>query len=1120
MSWATDLHRIHIFWCLLSVLGLLTQSVAQPVSVPFSFCAPSTVTEPNPLKRVNVTGVYGQLYHPNGPDTTSLKLTAFGEIGEVLEGYSNQTGYLATLFTSTNYLTFSVFDNTSSLCESIRPPSPLPALVGNDTNYCPIPAGPLAFGLSVPLSGPYSLKTMVTQIRIVDSSSPAHELACLEVAVTPVTSDHHPYGGWTGIFWGTIALVLSYWIVIGIGRISAAWDRGLGRSGNPWWLKVERTGFVLASALSGEKFSVSPALLRFATPSTRDVILTTQWCATLGMIAVQWPDFAYPILAQTSWATLLSNTTLVSGSTDLKSWSPRYSTPYEPPSNFVDQIKDDHSPLYMDNTAPNLLLTFPPGSNDGLAKYVSAIGVLPQNAFGICLATFLLIVGTVVTLSALIALIGWTGSGILGASKKPQPERKDPSDAEAGRRTPWKRRFSLNSFHGSVTHGNLVRLLVLFHLPITIYSCYHLQLDSHLASAKSKVLAGLSLALFSLLLPGWLIFRIVTTSTSKLYEATRTLLALGPLYNQYQPRSQLFCTLFFASNLIIGMVIGFGQKSGTVQAVIILVVEVAITLSTSVWLPWMTGAQMGVISFMFCVARIIATVLVVILAAPVSIGTQAAGWVAFGILAIMGLMYSFLAVMLITKLLEGVARLVRGLSFASSRHSLDTGLFGVLGCCGGISRRNKRNSRRAERRSGEGRARHSHGYSEASSHATTSPPYARGNANVSYLKPEQASIPYRESSDDDTGFIMESWSKTDLNLPAGGAKSGSKLALDDVNTSAASDTAPSTGFARVGGGRAHFNAPYAISSAMQPLAPGRSSETPAPPSQFTSPPPITPKPVSKAPDPLPKGAARPLHSRTRSQTAVIEDASALYPGGLNVASGSGKSGSRPGSSGNASRPGSSGKSHSQHGGRPGSSGKSPGGRSFSSRPTSGHGGRSPSREVPSGQGLLQTDEMGVNHSASKSASTPKGKGRGWFGLGGASGDSSSDEEEEEEKSKASSSKRGGRWGFKKRRKSESDMSPPVEQPSFVVIRNRPQQPAGPSTSTANPTESFLYTQGIDHYGSPMVEPPSYLTGATTTLISRTPLSPDPNESSRAQPPPSSYVAPRSSSSRRMSSPPT
>lgn len=249
------------------------------------------------------------------------------------------------------------------------------------------------------------------------------------------------------------------------------------------------------------------------------------------------------------------------------------------------------------------------------------MGVFPEHAFGTCLALFLMIVGGMLALSGLIAFIGWTGSSLAGKSSKTQTERKDATEND-GRRTPFKRQFSLNSFHSSVAHGNLVRLLILFHLPITIYSCYHLTLDPSKVTVGSKVLAGFSFTIFSLLLPAWLTFRITTTNTSKLYEATRTLLALGPLYNQYQPKSQLFSGLFFFANVAIGAVIGFGQQSGTAQAVIILVIEVLNTLATSVWLPWMTGAQMGVISFMFCVARIVATVLVVILAPPVSIYTQ------------------------------------------------------------------------------------------------------------------------------------------------------------------------------------------------------------------------------------------------------------------------------------------------------------------------------------------------------------------------------------------------------------------------------------------------------------------------------------------------------------------
>jgi hypothetical protein len=177
----------------------------------------------------------------------------------------------------------------------------------------------------------------------------------------------------------------------------------------------------------------------------------------------------------------------------------------------------------------------------------------------------------------------------------------------------WWRRTNINSFHGSVLHGNLVRILILFHLPVTIFSCYQMTLPRSHASLPSVVLAALSFVVFSLLLPIFLVFRVTVTTTNKLYDETRTLLSLGPLYCHYRHGSQLFASLLFATNFAYGVTIGCGQKSGTAQAIIILVVEVISALVTSVWLPWGSGASMGLLSFLFCVARIVVAVLLVIL---------------------------------------------------------------------------------------------------------------------------------------------------------------------------------------------------------------------------------------------------------------------------------------------------------------------------------------------------------------------------------------------------------------------------------------------------------------------------------------------------------------------------
>jgi hypothetical protein len=136
--------------------------------------------------------------------------------------------------------------------------------------------------------------------------------------------------------------------------------------------------------------------------------------------------------------------------------------------------------------------------------------------------------------------------------------------------------------------------------------------------ATSIVLAALSFTILSILIPLHLVIRVTFTTTNKLYDQIKTLLSLGPLYNHYRHGSQLFAVLFFATNIAFGVTIGAGQKSGTAQAIVILVVEVVSALVTSIWLPWGNGASMGLISFLVCVARIIVAVLMVILSQAVS----------------------------------------------------------------------------------------------------------------------------------------------------------------------------------------------------------------------------------------------------------------------------------------------------------------------------------------------------------------------------------------------------------------------------------------------------------------------------------------------------------------------
>ena len=186
-------------------------------------------------------------------------------------------------------LTFNVWNNGSYFCATLRPQSPLPSLdTDADGSYCPLTPGPFAFSTVSRFPQAYELATFNTRLRVLDPDQ--NEMLCVDVPVTPLKPNQESvYGTARGILYGSAAIAAAYWLLVGVARVVSAWDRGLASPGI--WRRVESAGFIFASALSGERLATSPALLRFCTPSLRDIVFHSQWCAALGMVAVRWPQF-------------------------------------------------------------------------------------------------------------------------------------------------------------------------------------------------------------------------------------------------------------------------------------------------------------------------------------------------------------------------------------------------------------------------------------------------------------------------------------------------------------------------------------------------------------------------------------------------------------------------------------------------------------------------------------------------------------------------------------------------------------------------------------------------------------------------------------------------------------
>lgn len=351
-------------------------------------------------------------------------------------------------------------------------------------------------------------------------------------------------------------------------------------------------------------------------------------------------------------------------------WDPVNSS-FSPPSAFADQIADPSSPIYLNRSVPNVIFTLPPSAKPGMSSFAYTVGLHPQELFSTCLILFLSLVAATVVISAFIWFIDYIVdssvisslgqshfSNITRVTRARSPISSGPADtpptgaaeeiksltgsagvtgtgrarfafplagsggsSERGistHRAWWKFRSDVGTLNGSVLHGNLVRLLIWFHLPITVFSCYQMTLPLGPGGATPTVLAALSFLVFSILIPLHLVIRVKVTKTNKLFAQMKTLVSLGPLYNHYRLGSQSFAVLLFATNIAFGITIGAGQKNGTVQAIIILFIEVVSSFVTSIFLPWGVGASMGLVSFLLCVARIIIAVLMVILTQAVS----------------------------------------------------------------------------------------------------------------------------------------------------------------------------------------------------------------------------------------------------------------------------------------------------------------------------------------------------------------------------------------------------------------------------------------------------------------------------------------------------------------------
>lgn len=317
-------------------------------------------------------------------------------------------------------------------------------------------------------------------------------------------------------------------------------------------------------------------------------------------------------------------------------------------------MSDVNSPLYLNSSLPSVLLDLGQNHNNGIQQWAAAAGVRHEDLFSICAFTFLAIAAAVIAahvaffLGACFLNVVSPSDGsrarkratVMEANKRlsqlPRGERgeqayaslsggsalgkEDGGDERHSSASVDRHEFNFESedpyaaeidwtkmrpeddypswrVHLAWLQGNLTRILQLFHLPLCVFSVYQFTLYST-APISTFALAVVMFALVCLLTPAAVMWQIWRTPVRDLYTSLPLLLSVGPLYTIYSDECTLFGGARLVGNVVVGVMIGAAQSTGTAQAAVIVLVEVVDTLVTSLWLPWGDNAAMGPLAFL------------------------------------------------------------------------------------------------------------------------------------------------------------------------------------------------------------------------------------------------------------------------------------------------------------------------------------------------------------------------------------------------------------------------------------------------------------------------------------------------------------------------------------------
>lgn len=343
----------------------------------------------------------------------------------------------------------------------------------------------------------WSLATIDVRIRILDTSYPPLQLSCVDVLVSPHYYDglstkpaavqssssegsyktiQAPFGNdpskkvFDTVLWLPVALFIAFLSLNIVARLYAATtttrherEAALASSltakiSSPSW--SERISEVVAETVIGRSIIRSRSLTRFVTPNVGDILCLLQWIVLVGMCAVQWEGFNYPLFARLAWSMLLfgkfnvsckfirtdsglllTDTTIVAPAVFHP--SPLNSTTDYPPKvysyNTPNLFTTTSSPFFFSSAQPianllslpsttvynqtnssifSVLPTALDAESHGIASLAVMLGLRPQDLFANCLTWFGVLLGITLLCTLFVPAFGLVLWDIIGGGQR------------------------------------------------------------------------------------------------------------------------------------------------------------------------------------------------------------------------------------------------------------------------------------------------------------------------------------------------------------------------------------------------------------------------------------------------------------------------------------------------------------------------------------------------------------------------------------------------------------------------------------------------------------------------------------------------------------------------------